>query len=142
MSNFPIDMFDAQAPQGAVRFTCTGFRIRSPHDLVLVMRHAGFSNEAYAQARRLADLKLQAFGDHPPLAAQLDVLIPVYAQTVVTGWEHVNGADGKPVPYSPIEGEALLRALAHKNADVVLRAIYHAQPADNFRPLVEGLGNG
>lgn len=143
MSNFDLEMFDAQAPQGTVRFTCTGFHCRSSRPIVLVMRHAGFTNEPYLQARRAADLKLQAYGDNPPSEAQFDLLIPVYAQTVVTGWENVVARDGvTPAPPTPEEVEALLRALAHKNRDVVARAFAHASTTDNFRPLVEALGNG
>lgn len=142
-SNFPLYMFDAQAPQGTVRFTCTGFHVRSSKPIVLIMRHAGYSNEAYVQARRAADLKLVAYGENPPQEVLFDHIIPVFAQTVVTDWENVLGHDAKtPVPCVPDEVEALLRALAHKNRDVVTRAMAHATSADNFRALVEALGNG
>lgn len=142
MSNFPLDMFDARAPKGTVRFTCSGFHVRSAKPITFIMRHAGWTNEPYVQARRAADLKLQAFGDNPPQEAVFDVLIPVFAQHVIEGWEDVIAADGRAVAYDPTEGEALLRALAHKNRDIVTRAFAHATPADNFRAAAELLGNG
>jgi len=147
-SNFPDDMFDAQAPHGTVRYVLHGFFVRSDKPLTLIMRHAGHSNPAYMNARRKADLKLQAYGDSVPIDVTLDHVIPVFAQTVIVGWENAIGRDGKPIPCTPDEVEACLRSLSKRNADVVNRALGHAVPADHFRDVAapmgtaEALGNG
>ena len=146
-SNFSDDMFDAQAPKGTVRFVLNGFHVRHELPVALIMKHAGFSNPAYMNARRKADLQLQAYGESPPLEVQLDILIPVFSRTVVERWEHVIGANGKPVPCVPDEVEALLRVIAKRNPDIVNRALVHAVPADHFRDALppgaaETLGNG
>lgn len=146
-SNFTDDMFEAQAPHGTVRYVLNGFHVRHPAPLALIMRHAGESNPAYMNARRKAELQLKAYGDAAPLATTLDLLIPVFAQTVIENWENAVGRDGKPIPYTADEGEACLRAIAKRSPDVVNRALGHAVPADHFRDAlppgaVEALGNG
>lgn len=144
-NNFDLDMFDAQAPVGTVRFVLNGFYVRSDKPMALIMRHAGESNPAYINARRKMDNLLKGYGDEIPPDVMRDHLIPVFAKTVIVDWENVIGRDSKPVPCVPDEVEALLRALAKRNGDVVFRAFNQAFPADHFREgfgSAEALGNG
>jgi hypothetical protein len=141
--NFDDSMFDSIAPQGTIEVVLQHVRVRSSEEVVLTMRHLGASNPGYVNARRKLDVELRSYGDSVPNGVLRDRLIPLVAQHGVTGWKHVIGADGKPVPYTAAEGERFLCALAKRNPDKVDQAIILASPADHFRPAaVEALGNG
>jgi hypothetical protein len=144
-SNFDDDMFDSIAPRGTVEFTLDGVYVRGDQPLVLQMRHAGESNPEYMNARRKVDNALRATTGDPSNAEVRRVLIPVFAETVITGWRNAIGRDGKPIPYNADEGAAFLRVLVRKNGDIVSRAMAYALDADRFRAPIgtaEALGNG
>jgi len=146
MSNFDDLDFSAQKPHGTVRATLIGFYARGAEPIVLIMRHAGESNHAFMNKRRKIDNVLKSYGDEIPLGVLRRHLIPVFAETVIEGWENVLAADRKtPVPYSPGAGEELLTKIAKDNPDVIDRAFAYAMPAAHFRDSVgsvEALGNG
>jgi hypothetical protein len=145
MSNYN-DLFNDLRPHGTVRFTLQGVNVRSQRPLVLIMQHAGESNPAFMNARRKAENQLRATAGDPTNEQTREALIPVFAETVIVGWEEVIGKDGQPIAFSPHEVESLLSVLNRKGAgDLIARAFNYALDADHFRaPLgtVEALGNG
>ena len=127
------DLFDDLAPQGTVRFTLDGVRVRSSKPVALVLRHAGESNTAFQNARRKADSQLKAHTGDATAEVLRPVLIGLFAKHVITGWENVVSADGNPTSYSADECEQFLTALAKRGPDIVDAMISFAFRADNFR---------
>jgi hypothetical protein len=143
--HFAPEMFDAIAPQGTIRHTLSRVRVRHAEPVVLILRHAGWTNPDYVNAARKLENEERTNGIAPTGRAAVERIVPLFAEHVVESWEHVIGADGQPVPCTPSEVEALLLALCRKNHDLVDAAMSRAMHTDNFRPpmgTAEALGNG
>lgn len=139
-------LFDDLEAHGTVRFILTGVKVRTPHDVVLVMKHAGHGNTAYLNGRRKIEAAARARSGPLSGADFLEAFIPLFAKTVITGWEHVAAADGKPTPATAEQIEAFLTTLARKAPDLVEQALAFAIQPGNFRDTptasAEALGNG
>lgn len=139
-------LFDDLEARGTARFTLTGVKVRSDRDVVLIMKHAGHGNTAYLNARRKLDAQARARAGGMSGLEMLELLIPVFAKTVITGWEHVNEPGGGLTPATADNIVALLTALTKKAPDVVEQAFGYAMTAANFRDApatsAEAVGNG
>lgn len=144
MSKFD-GLFDDITPRGIKSYTLDGVRVRSAHEVRLHVQHAGASNPAYMRARRKFDGDLKASSGALTNERLIVALIPLFAKHVITGWDNVFGADGKPIACSPEEVEAFLTELAKGNIDLVDRMMGYALNGDHFREVggsAEALGNG
>jgi hypothetical protein len=133
--------FEALTPRGTARYTLRQVHIRrNPEPVVLVVKPATEANERYQNAVLKAP-KAATSAEFMKQSASL------FAKHVVTGWENVLGADGKPVAYTPEGGEELLHRLidAKRADDIVAGLFIFARTPDNFTEGVVDagdLGNG
>jgi hypothetical protein len=139
MSLFDDEDFAHLHPTGTARYTLSQVCIprSNPDPVVLILKPAGASNDAYQSALVKA-----------PRAVGKDAvkqMIGLFARHVIAGWENVQ-KDGKPVPYTRAGGEELLlKLIESKRDDIAMGAVFFARDADNFRaPIVDtgDLGNG
>ncbi len=121
-------------PVGTIDHTLVGVHIppSNPEPVVLELRHAGEGNERYMKAVKNASAKGKA---------SEQVVVSIFAKTVVSGWRNVKMIDGRDVPFSPaaIE-EMLLRLLDAKRGDIVSRALSRAAETDRFVAGADELG--
>lgn len=113
------------------------------HKVVLVIKYAGESNKHFQNALRRATATLRVGSED----AQRQMMIELFAQHVIIGWEHVVDDTGAVVPFSPAKCEELLAEVVEQGAqDYVAGLFNYAYNADNFRgapQLAAGdLGNG
>lgn len=97
------------APEGTIRHTMEGI-VLAPHidpkPVVLILKHAGKSNERFRKA--LENARAKGKTDEASM-------IEIFARTVIEGWEHVYNDQDKPVPYSPEECIDLFNSLVDAN---------------------------
>lgn len=102
MARFKLDHLK---PAGTIEHTMLGVPPLAPdvdpHPIVLVLQHAGKSNDKYRREMKNADAR----GAETPERAA------IFARTVVVGWKHVYDGEGKPVAFSPEEASELFGQL-------------------------------
>lgn len=139
-------LFDHLEAHGTARFTLTGVKVRSEKDLVLIVKHAGHGNTAWLNAKRKLDAALKARAGAASDEEAIELIAPVFARTVVTGWENANGADGKQLQPTKENVTECLLAIGRKAPDLVSQLVDYAATAANFRDApevsAEQLGNG
>lgn len=122
----------------------------------LILRYAGEGNPGYVNAvlksvntdrggktggGKVTEAKIQQDREED---------IPLFAQHVITGWEHFYEEDGSASPCSPAKAEELLRALVERQpdgssaSDVFDKIRVFAKNPENFRGVqdADGLGKG
>jgi hypothetical protein len=67
---------------------------------------ASVDSPAYVRAsreyfRENREACAEAFGEDQNTRALFDALRPVFAKTILLGWEGIDDEDGNPIPYSP-----------------------------------------
>jgi len=146
-----LDLIAATMPTGTARFVLDTFPLGSDQAPVLIMRHAGDSNAAYASAvvKAANELRSRAAGSRiteSKIAESRSLDARLFAQHVLVGWENVCETPGTPTPFSPAKAEELLLAIAAKRPDVLTLITSFARDADNFRdasvPTGDALGKG
>lgn len=115
------------APEGTIRHTMDGI-VLAPHidpkPVVLILKHAGKSNERFRKALTNA----QAKGKTDEAST-----IELFARTVIDGWEHVYDDQGKPVVFSPEECIDLFNSLVDANRhEAVIAAMNKASDPNPF----------
>lgn len=117
----------------------------------LLVKYAGSGNRGYERGVRAVQEQLETHPNGPNKATlQRQLIAPIFAEHVVTGWEGIYEDDGnggvKPATFSLDSCKALLSELAddHDRADVFW-LLNQASNANNFRdplPKPSAVGKG
>lgn len=126
--------------------TLPGCFVRSEHEVVLVLQHAGEDNAGWINAYRKADAEMPLHDRTP--REWFDALVPAFAEFSVVGWKHVVNEHGGEEPISVAGVVEVMQAYAEVAIDLACRPIYMASNVNNFRDYkppqidVDALGKG
>ncbi len=121
MSEFD-DAFAPLEPKNTARLTLYGVKCNGADDVVLIGKHVGPLNDKY-QSESAKEAKKHAAGlaadDSPAKRALVgQIFARLISRTALTGWENVCSRDGKPIPFTPEQGENFLLALQKKRPKI------------------------
>jgi hypothetical protein len=122
-------------------YTLEGVHVNCADPVVLMCRHAGFSNPGLTSAqlkafnaRRGRDRSVSV----ETMEANRKLDAKVFADHVVVGWENVCEQPGVPTPLSPTKVEELLLAIGEMRLDKFRQFTDWASDADNFTDVPAG----
>lgn len=125
--------FSHLRPTGTVKYTLSDVFVRCDKPLVLELEHAGDANKRYTAQKRKLDAKFSAATKHPGGADWVDALIPIFANTVVVGWENCLDENGQPEQCTPAQVTELLQEIAANSHEYVATLMSFAMKEANFR---------
>jgi hypothetical protein len=131
------DALAAIKPVATRPYTLDGVHVNCDQPVVLLCRHAGFSNPGLTGAQLKAFNARRGRGGDKSVSVEtmeanrkLDA--KVFADHVVVGWSNVSEEPGKATPLSAAKVEELLLAIGEMRLDKFRQFTDWASDADNF----------